>query len=87
MATMNISLPDDMKVFVEAQAAERGFGTISEYVRSIIREAQEREAAGDRINALLWEAHESGPAAPMTAEDWESLRRDVRRKYAGRGAP
>ena len=33
MATMNISLPDDMKAFIEAEAAQQGFGTVSEYMR------------------------------------------------------
>ncbi|MFO0892908.1 MAG: ribbon-helix-helix domain-containing protein [Isosphaeraceae bacterium] len=40
MATMNISLPDSMKAFVETQARKEGFGTVSEYLRSIIREVR-----------------------------------------------
>jgi antitoxin ParD1/3/4 len=53
MATMNISLPDEMKAFVEDQATEKGFGTVSEYVRSIIREVQERHVERDRQDSLL----------------------------------
>jgi toxin ParE1/3/4 len=34
MATMNISIPDGMKAFVEEQAAKQGFGTVSEYIES-----------------------------------------------------
>ena len=37
MAIMNVSLPDQMKDFMEAQACKEGFGTASEYIRSLIR--------------------------------------------------
>jgi antitoxin ParD1/3/4 len=76
MATMNISLPDEMKAFVEDQAAKRGFGTVSEYVRSILREVQERQAARERVDALLIAGLESGPATPFTKADWERIRRE-----------
>ncbi|MEY8832104.1 type II toxin-antitoxin system ParD family antitoxin [Phaeobacter italicus] len=39
MATMNISLPDDMRSAVDAQAEARGYDTASEYVRDLIRRA------------------------------------------------
>jgi len=42
MSTMNISLPDSLKDFVDAQVAERGYGTSSEYVRELIRRDQDR---------------------------------------------
>ena len=77
MATMNVSLPDEMKTFVETQAAKEGFGTTSEYLRSIIREVQKRQAAKQAIEAKLREALESGPSEPMTREDWDELERKV----------
>lgn len=87
MATMNISLPDAMKTFVEEEAAKRGFETVSEYVRSILREVQERQAERERINALLLEGVRSGPATPMTEEDWEFIRREARRRAAATRGP
>lgn len=42
MSTMNISLPDALKSFVDEQVSSRGFGTSSEYVRELIRKDQER---------------------------------------------
>jgi len=42
MGTMNISLPDGMKAFVDEQVSERGYGTSSEYVRDLIRREQDR---------------------------------------------
>jgi antitoxin ParD1/3/4 len=77
MATMNISLPDEMKAFVETQAAKEGFGTTSEYLRSVIREVQKRQAAKQAIEAKLREALESGPSEPMTREDWDELERKI----------
>jgi antitoxin ParD1/3/4 len=42
MSTMNISLPESLKTFVDEQVSERGYGTSSEYVRELIRNDQER---------------------------------------------
>ncbi len=84
MATMNISIPDEMKAFVEQEAARRGFGTVSEYMRVLIREVQERQAERDRVDALLLAGLNSGPATPFSVEDWESIRREVHRRHAAR---
>jgi antitoxin ParD1/3/4 len=73
MATMNISLTEDLKAFVEAEAARKGFGTVSEYMCSVIRETQERAARRARIDSLLIEGLDSGPATPLTDSDWKSI--------------
>ena len=49
MGTMNISLPDGMKSFVDQQVSARGYGTSSEYVRELIRKDQDIQ----RLRALL----------------------------------
>lgn len=49
MSTMNISLPDSMKEFVEQQAAEKGYSTSSEYVRDLIRKDQDRQQLRDLL--------------------------------------
>lgn len=46
MATMNISLPDQMKEWVERRAASGRYSNSSDVLRDLIREAQDREAAG-----------------------------------------
>ena len=84
MATMNIPLPDSMKAFIEEQAAKEGFGTVSEDMRAIIREVQERELYQQEIRGKLLEAVRSGSATPMTEEDWESIRRGVHERHAER---
>lgn len=42
MSTMNISLPEHLKTFVDEQVTERGYGTSSEYVRELIRKDRDR---------------------------------------------
>lgn len=79
MTTMNISLPDEMKAFVEAQMAQEGYASASEYLRTLIRDAQKRQAR-QALEAKFREAMESGPATPMTREDWDQLERNVRER-------
>jgi antitoxin ParD1/3/4 len=72
METMNISMPDSMKQFVEDQVAEGAYSTASEYIRSLIREDQKRKAE-ERLEALLLEGLE-GEAIPVTDEWWQTFR-------------
>ena len=76
MTTMNISLPEEMKAFIEAEMAQEGYASASEYLRSLIREAQKRRAKQE-LEAKFREALESGPATPMTKADWAALRREA----------
>lgn len=39
MTTLTISLPASLKTFIDSQLATKGFGNVSEYVRSLLREA------------------------------------------------
>jgi antitoxin ParD1/3/4 len=84
MATMNISLPDEMKAFVEDQATQKGFGTVSEYVRAIIREVQERHIERDRLDSLLLDGLNSGPGTPLANADWDRIRQEGKRFIAER---
>lgn len=45
-----------------------------EYLLALIRDAQKRKA-GERLEALLLEGLESGPATEMTDDDWDDMRR------------
>lgn len=75
MTTMNISLPEEMKAFVDAQIAREGYASASEYLRALIRDAQRRQARQD-LEAKLLEGLE-GPAVEMTRQDWDSIRREA----------
>lgn len=74
MSTMNISLPDAMKSFVDEQVVERGYGTSSEYVRELIRKDQQRL----QLRSLLLQGGLSAPAAPADKAYFEGLRQRVR---------
>ncbi|MCY1502972.1 putative addiction module antidote protein [compost metagenome] len=75
MSTMNISLPDALKDFVDEQVTQRGYGTSSEYVRELIRRDQDRQ----RLRNLLLAGAESAPATPADGAYFESLRNRVRK--------
>ncbi|MFO1263758.1 MAG: type II toxin-antitoxin system ParD family antitoxin [Rhodoferax sp.] len=68
--TMNISLTDDLKAFVEARIQARGYSSASEYMRDLVRRDEER-ASEERFKALLEDGMQSGSAG-----DWDDLRKD-----------
>ncbi len=78
---MNISLPDEMRAFVEEQLKSGGYSTASEYLRELIRNAQ-KEKARARLEALLLEGLDSGDPIEMTPESWRELREEARRRAA-----
>jgi antitoxin ParD1/3/4 len=75
MSTMNVSLPESMKAFIDEQVAARGYGTSSEYVRDLIRREQDRE----KLRTLLLEGAAS-PLSEVVADQryFDGLRRRVR---------
>ena len=78
MSTMNISLPDGLKEFVDTQVGTRGFGTSSEYVRELIRKDQDRQ----QLRGLLLAGAQSTPTAPVDATYFDSLRKRITGKKA-----
>ncbi len=82
-ATLNISLPERLKEWVEAQVAEGGYATASEYIRQLLRTEQRRETRR-QIEDNLHEALDSGPSTPMTPADWHSIRREGRKRIAAK---
>ncbi len=74
MSTMNISLPDALKSFVDRQVARRGYATSSEYVRELIRADQDRE----RLRELLLDGAASKATAAVDEKYFSGLRNRVR---------
>ena len=74
MTTMNISLPEALKTFVDEQVSPRGFGTSSEYVRELIRKDQDKM----QLRGLLLAGAETEPAQPATQAYFDGLRDRVR---------
>ncbi len=67
MAVVNISLPDQLKEYVDERLTEGRFSTTSEYFRDLIREDQKRRAQ-QRLEMLLVEGLESGEPIDVTEE-------------------
>lgn len=74
MSTMNISLPDSLKAFVDEQVSLRGYGTSSEYVRELIRRDQDRL----QMRNLLLAGASSAPTGPVSDAYFDGLRERVR---------
>ncbi|OJY67133.1 MAG: CopG family transcriptional regulator [Sphingobium sp. 66-54] len=70
MSTMNISLPDALKAFVDQQVNVRGYGTSSEYVRELIRKDQDIQ----RLREMLLDGANSAATAPVDAGYFQGLR-------------
>jgi antitoxin ParD1/3/4 len=79
MSTMNISLPDSLKSFVDEQVTRRGYGTSSEYVRDLIRKDHDRA----HLRTLLLQGVESAPGKPANSAYFDNLRDRVKRRKRG----
>ena len=70
MTTMNISLPEALKDFVDDQVGARGYSTSSEYVRELIRKDRDRQ----HLRGLLLEGAASPSVAKADGEYFDQLR-------------
>jgi len=71
MATMNVSLPDAIKTWVDAQTHTGRYSNASDYVKDLIRRDQERSAQITRMQQLVDEAIASGESQ-RSMEDLET---------------
>ncbi|MDE9451979.1 type II toxin-antitoxin system ParD family antitoxin [Aliiroseovarius sp. Z3] len=78
MSTMNISLPEQMKSWVESQSRSGRFANSSDYVRDLIRRDQERAVAISEVQAAVDAALASGPPARFDADAFKArMRQDA----------
>lgn len=82
MTSMNVSLPEELKEYVEAQT-QGGYSTPSEYVRELIRSDQKRRAK-EKLDGLLLEGLNSGDPIPVNAKFWDELKREALAKLESR---
>ena len=75
MATMNVSLPDAMKQWVEDQVQTGRYGNASDYVRDLVRRDQERAYARDEFERLVEEGIASGVSDLTLDEIFAEARR------------
>lgn len=83
MASLHISLSEEMRTFVDEQVRGGAYHNHSEYVRDLIRHDQDRRAK-EWVDTLLLEGLSSGEPVPMTPDDWREIREQVREKAARR---
>lgn len=83
MQAMNISLPDELKDFVNDHVGSGRHRSVSEYVCDLIREDEKREAQ-DKLEALLVEGIQSGQPTEMTRQDWDDIRREAFEQFEAR---
>lgn len=79
MSTMNISLPEELKSFVDEQVTGR-YSTSSEYVRELIRREQDRQ----KLQSMLLEGAATSPAGPADDAYFDRLRQRVANRAAKR---
>ncbi len=78
MSTMNVSLPAEMKAWVERQSERGRFSNSSDYVRDLIRRDQAREAMIVEVQAAVDAALASGPADVFDPAEFKAGMRRAR---------
>ena len=82
MATMNVSLPEEMKRWVEDQTHTGRYGNASYYIRDLIRKDQDKKSMTE-LQALITQGMESGISERTTDEIIaEAKRRIAERQQA-----
>jgi len=74
MASMNISLPDPMKDWVETQTSSGRYDNASEYVRDLIRHDQDRASKIAAMQRLVDEAVEGGESNKSIDDIWAAAK-------------
>jgi antitoxin ParD1/3/4 len=90
MATMNVSLPDDLVEFVRAETAHGGYGNQSDVVRDGLRLLRDQKQKREVLLRLLDEGHadiEAGKTAPLTSAKLRDIADRARERARKRGTP
>lgn len=77
MPTMNISLPENLKEFVDSQVELGGYSSASEFMRELVRREQ-KSREREQLELKVLEGLNSGAAHEVTPEMWEQLRKRLR---------
>ena len=76
MSTIQVTLTDPLKAFVETEAAARGYANPGEYVKDVLGEARKRKFKAE-LEKLALEGLASGPGRPITEEFWQGLLKKI----------
>ena len=84
--TLNVSLPEPLKDYVQERVSEGIYSNPSDFVRSLIRDDM-RQSAQRQLETLLLAGINSGDPVPMDAAEWESIRQEVRERIEAKRRP
>jgi len=79
MATMNISVPDRMKDWVQGQVSTGAYANTSDYVRDLIRQDQESRNKVQILQAAITKGLESGVSEKSFDEIIEQARQSLKK--------
>ena len=87
MATeaLNVSLPEQLRGFVDAQVSSGSYGSASEFIRELLRNEQ-RRLAKDNLTAFIQAGLDSGDVKAWTPERFDSLRQSLRESSVAKKA-
>jgi antitoxin ParD1/3/4 len=74
--SLNVTLPEPLQAYVEAQVAEGIYVNINEYFQQLVRQDQERQDQA-KLEAMLLDGDNSGDGSEVTAEFWQGLKADI----------
>ncbi len=74
MATMNVSLPEEMKAWAEAQTADGRYANVSDYVRDLIRRDREYREEVEALRAAIKVGRDSGISSRTLDDIWEEVK-------------
>ena len=81
MATMNFSVTDRMRAWVETKVAEGEYATASDCMRDLMRERMDRERKLAALKVEIQKGLDSG----ISTRSWDDLKDELRAKAAQLG--
>ncbi|MBI1760693.1 MAG: type II toxin-antitoxin system ParD family antitoxin [Acidobacteria bacterium] len=81
MTTLNISLPDNLKIFIDSRLAEGGYDTVSDYFHELVEQDQARKEQ-KRLEAVLVERLQGEDWEELSPADWVNLRQELKERLA-----
>lgn len=79
MSSLNVSISESLREFVNQRVVSAGYSTPSEYIRQLIREDQ-KAMTRDQLEALLLEGLQSGEPTEMMPQTWADIRQRVQQR-------
>ena len=77
MATMNISLPDELREAVEREVKARHYTSASEYIRELLRNDLAAQPTMESLRAKIEEGLRSGPGEIASPDYFQGLRKKI----------